>query len=202
MPLGECFHLEPDASVVILLGLFILTAILLSGVLGILAYSVMWPSKRIWPPPAQQAWQYYFVWLLTLLSYGGLIAVGLLDWNSLRWPAAVRWPVGVVLIVGGNAVAWAGVRQLSLKTTSGSKGPLITDGLYRYSRNPQYIGDIAIICGWAILSASEFAIPLCLGGIAAFILTPFAEESWLEKLHGDDYREYCHRVGRFLGRRL
>lgn len=193
--------LKARREIFMLLGLFILTAILLSGILGVLAYSVMRPSKRIWPPPAQQAWQYYVVWLLTLLSFGGLIAVGLLDWNSLRWPAAVRWPVGVAMIVGGNALAWAGVRQLSLKTTSGSKGPLITDGLYRYSRNPQYIGDIAIIFGWAILSASAFAIPLCLGGIAAFILTPFAEESWLEKLHGDEYREYCNRVSRFFGRR-
>jgi protein-S-isoprenylcysteine O-methyltransferase Ste14 len=105
-----------------------------------------------------------------------------------------------LLIVGGYVLAWVGVRQLSLKTTSGSKGPLVTDGLYRYSRNPQYVGDIAIIGGWAILSASVLAIPLCLGGILAFVLTPFAEESWLEDLHGDDYQEYCRRVSRFFGR--
>ncbi|MEM8669292.1 MAG: isoprenylcysteine carboxylmethyltransferase family protein [Planctomycetota bacterium] len=184
-----------------LLKLFILTAVLLCGVLAMLTFSIVRPSKRIWPPPAQQTWQYYFVWLLTLLSYGGFIVVGLLDWNGLGWPAIVRWPVGVSLIVGGNVLAWVGVRQLSLKTTSGSKGPLVTNGLYRYSRNPQYLGDIAIIGGWAILSASVWAIPLCLGGILAFVLTPFAEESWLEDLHGDDYREYCRRVGRFFGRR-
>lgn len=183
-----------------LLPLFILTAVLLCGVLAMLAYSIVRPSKRIWPPPAHQTWQYYFVWLLTLLSYGGFIVVGLLDWNGLGWPATVRWPVGVLLIVGGNVLAWVGVRQLSLKTTSGSKGPLVTDGLYRYCRNPQYVGNITIIGGWAILSASVWAIPLCLGGMLAFVLTPFAEESWLEDLHGDDYREYCRRVGRFFGR--
>lgn len=183
-----------------LLSLFILTAVLLCGVLAMLAYSIVRPSKRIWPPPAQQTWQYYFVWLLTLLSYGGFIVVGLLDWNGLGWPVVIRWPVGLVLIIGGNVLAWSGLRQLSLKTTSGSKGPLVTDGLYRYSRNPQYIGDIAIIGGWAILSASVWAIPLCLGGMLAFVLTPFAEESWLEELHGDGYREYCRRVGRFFGR--
>ena len=183
-----------------LLSLFILTAVLLCGVLAMLAYSIVRPSKRIWPPPAQQTWQYYFVWLLTLLSYGGFIVVGLLDWNGLGWPVVIRWPVGLVLIIGGNVLAWSGLRQLSLMTTSGSKGPLVTDGLYRYSRNPQYIGDIAIIGGWAILSASVWAIPLCLGGMLAFVLTPFAEESWLEELHGDDYREYCRRVGRFFGR--
>lgn len=179
---------------------FMLTAALLCGIIALLVYSILQPSKRIWPPPGQQTWQYYFVWLLTLLSFGGFIAVGLLDWNSLGWPAIVRWPVGAGLIVGGNGLAWIGLRQLSLKTTSGSKGPLVTEGLYQYSRNPQYLGDIAIIGGWAILSASGWAIPLSLGGIVVFALTPFAEESWLEELHGDAYREYRSRVGRFLGR--
>lgn len=65
--------LKARREIFMLLGLFILTAILLSGILGVLAYSVMRPSKRIWPPPAQQAWQYYVVWLLTLLSFGGLM---------------------------------------------------------------------------------------------------------------------------------
>lgn len=184
-----------------LLLLFSLTGILLLVVNGMLAYSIARPLQRMWPPPAQKTWQYYVVWLLTLLSYGGFIAVGLLDWNSLGWPAVIRWLVGAILIIGGNILAWAGVRQLSLKTTSGSKGPLVMDGLYQYSRNPQYIGDIAIIGGWAVLSASALAIPLCLGGIIAFVLTPFAEETWLEELHGDEYRDYCSRVGRFFGRR-
>lgn len=184
-----------------LLGVFCLTAMMLCGILAILAWSVVWPSKRIWPPPAQRSWQYYLVWLLTILAFGALIVIGLLDWNSLGLPATVRWPVGAVLIIGGNILAWIGVQQLSLKTTSGSEGPLITSGLYQYSRNPQYLGDIAIIAGWAILSASVWAIPLCLGGMVAFVLTPFAEESWLEELHGDAYREYCSRVHRFFGRR-
>lgn len=178
-----------------------LTGALLILVIAMLAYSIMRPSRRLWPPRAQQTWQYYFAWLLTLLSFGGFIAVGLLDWNSLGWPAIFRWPIGLALIIGGNVLAWVGVRQISMKTTSGSKGPLVTDGLYQYGRNPQYLGDIAIIVGWAILSSSLWAMPLCVGGIIAFVLTPFAEETWLEELHGADYREYCSRVSRFFGRR-
>ena len=180
--------------------LFVLNAILLCCILAVLFYSIARPSSRIWPPPAQQTWQYYFVWFLTLLSFGGLIAVGLLDWNSLGLSTAVRWPAGLVLIIAGNILAWTGLRQLTLKTTSGSKGPLVTEGLYQFSRNPQYLGDIAIIGGWAVLSASFWAIPLCLGGMLAFAITPLAEEPWLEQLHGEAYRAYCRRVGRFFGR--
>ncbi len=179
--------------------LFIQTSILLSCVLAALVYSIFRPSNRIWPPPAQRTWQYYFVWLLTLLSFSGLIVVGLLDWNSLGWSAALRLPTGWLLIIGSNLFAWVGVRQISLKTTSGGKGPLVTDGLYRYSRNPQYLGDMTIIAGWAVLSASLWALPLCIGGILAFAITPIAEESWLEDLHGESYRAYCRKVGRFFG---
>ncbi|MCO6042734.1 isoprenylcysteine carboxylmethyltransferase family protein [Aeoliella sp. ICT_H6.2] len=169
------------------------------SLIGFLIYSIVRPENRVWPPPGQQTWQYVLVWLLTILAFAGFVVVGVLDWNSLGWPVMFRWPIGSVLIVGGNVLAWVGVRQLSLKTTSGSKGPLVTDGLYRYSRNPQYLGDIAIISGWAILSASYFAIPLCLGAIIAFAITPLAEEPWLQEIHGDIYREYFNKVPRFLG---
>ena len=166
---------------------------------AMLLYSIARPSQRIWPPPAQQTWQYYVVWLLTLVSYGGFIAVGILDWNGLNWPLSIRWPIGVVLITVGNVLAWVGVRQLSMKTTSGDSGPLVTGGLYRFSRNPQYIGDICIIAGWAVLSASLWALPLCIGGIVAFVITPFAEEPWLRDLHGKPYVEFCRRTPRFIG---
>ncbi|WP_425399244.1 methyltransferase family protein [Aeoliella sp.] len=174
------------------------TGVLVIAVNAILVYSIVRPTRRIWPPPAQKTWQYYTVWLLTILSFGGFIVVGILDWNSFDWPSVVRWPIGATLILLGNILAWVGVRQLSMKTTSGGAGPLVTNGLYRYSRNPQYSGDIAIIAGWAILSASWWAFPLCIGGIVAFVITPFAEEPWLEELHGEEYTEYRRKVPRFL----
>lgn len=87
---------------------------------------------------------------------------------------------------------------MSLRTTSGAKGELVTDGLYRYTRNPQYLGDIAILIGWIVLCASIWAIPPTLGGVVAFALTPFAEERWLEDLHGEAFRSYRERAPRFL----
>lgn len=130
-----------------LLTVSIVTGLLVVGVIALLIVSIVEPSRRIWPPPAQKTWQYYVVWLLTILAFGGFIVVGLLDWNSLNWPASLRWWIGFGLIITGNVLAWIGVRQLSLKTTSGDAGKFVTDGLYQYSRNPQYIGDIAIIAG-------------------------------------------------------
>ena len=62
------------------------TGALVIAVNAMLVYSILRPSRRIWPPPAQKTWQYYVVWLLTILSFGGFVLVGILDWNSLGWP--------------------------------------------------------------------------------------------------------------------
>lgn len=172
-----------------LLIFFALAAILLVVVNWMLVFSIVESTLRFWPPPAQRTWQDYEMRLLTIFSLGGLIVVGILDWNSVGWPDPLRWPVGGGLVIAGSILVWTGVGQLSLKTTSGPAGQFVTDGVYKYSRNTQYIGDITMIAGWAILSASPWTIPPCLGGIAAFLILPFAEEPWLEELHGDAFRQ-------------
>jgi protein-S-isoprenylcysteine O-methyltransferase Ste14 len=174
------------------------TLLLLAILNALLVFSIANPDRRIWPPPAQLTWQYYFVWIPTLLSFLLLIVFGIADWNSFNWPALIRWPIGVTLIVDGNLLAWGGVWQFGLKKTSGAKGSLVTTGMYRYSRNPQYVGDICILVGWMILSASVWATPAILSGILAFVLAPFAEEPWLEEIHGDPYREYLKQTPRFM----
>ena len=79
-----------------------ITATLVVAVNAMLLYSIAKPSRRIWPPPAQQTWQYYVVWLFTLLSFGGFIVVGILDWNSLAWSSWIRRVFGGIFIAGGN----------------------------------------------------------------------------------------------------
>ena len=80
----------------------------------------------------------------------------------------------------------------------GAKGQLKTEGLHRFSRNPQDVGDIAILIGWALLSASVVALPAILAGIAVFVAFPFAEEGWLEGQYGAAYLRYRKDVRRFL----
>ena len=177
---------------------FGMTAVLVIVLILTIVVSIVSPRRRIWPPPAQKSWQFFFVWIPTLSAFLGIIIVGVLDWNSLRLPALVRLSLGCGLVLIGNGLAWIGVKQLTMKATSGAEGELVTDGLYRYTRNPQYIGDILILLGWFIWSASIWVLPLTIGGILIFLLTPFAEESWLEKLYGQPYKSYRENVPRFL----
>lgn len=101
----------------------------------------------------------FFVWVPTLTIFGCLIALGILGWGQLAVPEWLRFGPGVPLIILGNIAVWYEVGNFGVDRTGGARGMLKTDGLYRYSRNPQYVADMAIILGWLILSASALAVP-------------------------------------------
>ena len=75
---------------------------------------------------------------------------------------------------------------------------LVTSGVYRFTRNPQYLGDIALVAGYAILCNSQFVYITGLIGILWFLLAPFTEEPWLRREYGEAYERYASRVPRFI----
>ena len=93
---------------------------------------------------------------------------------------------------------WRGARDLGWNATSGEATGLKTKSLYRLSRNPQYVADIAILLGWSVLSGSVWLMPLATCGILVLLLAPFAEEPWLVENYGTDYVAYKARVARYL----
>lgn len=78
---------------------------------------------------------------------------------------------------------------------------LVIRGLYRYSRNPMYVGLITMVAGWAILFGS-----MVLVGYGVFLFVFFSvfihfhEEPHLSREFGDEYEAYKERVGRWLPR--
>ena len=178
-------------------------SILIASVAGLylliaLGWSILRPDRRVWPPKEATTGLKVRVWAATIAIFAAGFAVGLIDWNELNWPAGLRWGVGLSLIILGNLVVWSGVMNIGFDATSGEVDVLKTDGLYAHSRNPQYVADMAIILGWAVLSASSLAFVLAFGGILILGLAPFAEEPWLEENYGQKYRDYKARVRRFL----
>ena len=76
---------------------------------------------------------------------------------------------------------------------------LVRRGLYRYSRNPMYVGVLTVIFGWADLYRSTaillygLVVALC---FYSFVV--FGEEPRLRKRFGNDYEQYCAEVPRWL----
>ena len=178
--------------------------LLLAGWLAVLwlgfavIWSIVFPARRLWPSGQITILKTLYIWLPFILLFVSVFGLGILDWNSFGWPKTLRWGLGLPLILIGHIVVYSGVFKIGTQATSGAATGLKTDGLYIYSRNPQYVADMAIFCGWIILSSSLLALPLAVAGIALLLLAPFSEEPWLREVYGKTYEDYCQKVRRYL----
>lgn len=161
-------------------------------------FSIIKPGNRIWPPPGLRSWQFFLTWIL---FYAGAVittSLAVLSWNTWIISSEIRFAIGIPLvIIGGAFVSW-GIISLGIKNTHGTADGFVEQGAYQFTRNPQYLGDIVLFTGLAIVVNSLYvAIPLLLQAIV-FLITPFSEELWLEEQYGDKYREYKNRTSRFI----
>ncbi|MGA2434094.1 MAG: isoprenylcysteine carboxylmethyltransferase family protein [Bryobacteraceae bacterium] len=77
---------------------------------------------------------------------------------------------------------------------------LVSNGLYRFSRNPMYVGVLLVVFGQAILFASPLIAVYCCAAFAFFhAIVVFVEEPHLRATRGHSYEIYCRAVPRWLG---
>jgi protein-S-isoprenylcysteine O-methyltransferase Ste14 len=115
------------------------------------------------------------------------------------------WPLAGVVLVAGAGLALAGVREFRrARTTVNPMNPtrateLVSDGVYRHTRNPMYLGFAIMLAGWGIALGSAAALT----GVGLFVLAVdrlqiVPEEAALERLFGERYLAYRSRVRRWL----
>ena len=140
-----------------------------------------------------------------------MILTGVIMWLVARspWGFSTEIPYtsefGTAIGLLGAVVIVLGIAQFAkLQTTVNpldlSKSTkLATQGIYRFTRNPMYLGLALILLGWGLRLGSPTNV-LC---VAAFVVVMNQwqikpEEAALRSLFGDAYAEYCHRVRRWL----
>jgi len=166
--------------------------------LAAILWSIARPTRRIWPPRRYTIWTPVLVWVPTFGLFGTLVALGVLGWGEVGIPNWLRFGVGIPLILSGHLAVWSEVLQFGMPQTSGAAGTLRTEGLYRFSRHPQYVADIGMVLGWMLLSSAPLALLVGGAAITLLVAAPFAEEPWLRSQYGHRYEEYATRVRRFL----
>ena len=152
---------------------------------------------KLWPTPARQSWQSYTFWPLFRAGLGLTVLLGVIRFGlapSDDWQAALGVPLALV----GLGFTIYGYFDLSIKNTYGSDDGLVTSGLYRYSRNPQYVASMLALLGLAVAAESTDVALLCVLAIGVYVLLPLAEEPWLERAYGASYARYKQRTPRFL----
>jgi protein-S-isoprenylcysteine O-methyltransferase Ste14 len=145
------------------------------------------------PPPVVAMGFALLMWLTSLLFE--------------PWSVSFRFRLGaaLVFVVIGQSISISGILLFRGAGTTvnpfkpGATSSLVTNGVYRLTRNPMYIGLLLTLSGWAAFLSS----PPALFYLAVFVLymNRFQiepEERVLSSLFGADYAVYRARVRRWL----
>ena len=118
-------------------------------------------------------------------------------------PDAVRWPLGVPLVLAGLALALSFVRAFARKHTAVEPWKpttaIVTDGPYRVTRNPGYLGMALTYAGIAVLASALWPFATLLPTLMVIDRGVIArEERYLEAKFGAEYTGYRARVRRWI----
>ena len=78
------------------------------------------------------------------------------------------------------------------------KTSLVTQGVFRYSRNPIYLGMLASVLGLVLVTPNALTILLLVVGYVLIQIQVRLEEDFLMKMHGPSYTDYKNSAARFI----
>jgi protein-S-isoprenylcysteine O-methyltransferase Ste14 len=123
-----------------------------------------------------------------------------LDLSLVRAPGWLWW-VFLTLWVGGFLLLIIGRLGMADSFRIGSPREstrLRVGGLFRYSRNPMYLGVYATLLAGVLGTLNPIVLVVGVFVVAVHHRIVLAEEQHLQKTFGQEYRDYCGRVRRYL----
>jgi protein-S-isoprenylcysteine O-methyltransferase Ste14 len=110
--------------------------------------------------------------------------------------------VGAVTMLGGFLLWLAAMRAMGSSWRIGidrdTPGMLVTQGIFARTRNPIYAGFILLMIGGCLMQGRLILLLLASIVIPLLHLQVRREERFLARAHGEAYRAYCARVGRYV----
>lgn len=142
---------------------------------------------------------------IVLLLFGGLAFVAARYLPALAFQLPRSGVAAAVLVLAGVALnVYPKLAFMRAGTTvnplrPGTTTQLVTEGLYRYTRNPMYLGHVVMLLGWAIHlqnAAAILAVPAFMLYLVRFQIGP--EERHLSARFPAEYAAFCGQTRRWL----
>ena len=137
-------------------------------------------------------------WVCFLAACGLNACLLFLDWNSWVFAGNLRFLLGIPLALLGGLLAIWGIATIGWKNSLGLREGFAASGPYRFTRNPQYLGDNVLFLGLSIIANSQLLWVTHALLALVFIITPLSEEVWLKEQYGEEYERYRRESPRFL----
>lgn len=145
------------------------------------------------PPPLQAAVSLLWMWLIARCFPA--------------WDIVLAWHAALAMLLAGIGGIWVVAGALAFRRAKTTMNPLrpqatstlVTDGVYRYSRNPMYVGLLFVLAGWGIYLANGLALlvlPLFVAGMTRWQIMP--EERIMAAKFGAEFDAYQRSARRWL----
>ena len=141
------------------------------------------------------------LWLVVTLFY-------IFESRSVTWFGHIAWldssvvkGIGIASSIIGLIVGIAGEVSLGESfcvALPRKKIALVTRGIYRSIRNPCVLGTILMVLGTFLIAPSLLAFCALMGNVIGYEMKVRAEEEYLRRMYGAEYKTYCARTGRYL----
>lgn len=173
-----------------------------TALIALLAINLHYRQLEFWPTRPSPSWQGATFWGLFRVLNVSALTLAAIVWQPIQQDDLLRLAAATLALLGGLTYICA-CMLLGRANLYGGKAGLVTDGVYGWSRNPQYA---LAMPSYALLAfAAQSSVVAILAGLlaAVFLLMALCEEPWLQETYGDDYAAYKAQVPRFYNvRRL
>jgi protein-S-isoprenylcysteine O-methyltransferase Ste14 len=129
--------------------------------------------------------------------------VKILKPESMLYDGIITQSAGIVLFVAGLFMAGASIVHLGKSISVGiprTKTELKTNGFYRFTRNPIYLGAFFMCAGSCLFAIHPVNFLLFAIAISIHHEIVKKEEQFLERTFGEQWTDYSRRVRRYIGR--
>lgn len=119
---------------------------------------------------------------------------------SLEHPVLASLGLALMSLGGGLTMLsqWSMRFSWKIGIPEAQDAPLVTSGLYAFSRNPIYVGMVTALIGTVLAVPNVVSVALALSAWISISYQIRMEEAHLSGAFGEAYLRYCRRVRRWL----
>lgn len=136
----------------------------------------------------------YFTWGVLLLTMTGVPGLRQESGHGFDTAAFISLLTGIVFILASSASLGRSIR-IGLPT---EETTLRTGGIYRFSRNPMYLGVHLVTLAAMLITLKWWVALPGLFSIAVYHLIVLGEEKFLEERFGKAYLDYKQHTRRYI----
>ena len=138
--------------------------------------------------------------IFSILMYVLSLVLPFGDFEFFGREVLILFLLGMGALVGFISLIQFYIAKTSIDPRTPSKASdLVTNGLYKFSRNPMYLALLMVLLAWGLWLGNAFNTLLAAGFVGylnKFQIIP--EEKALSDMYGKAYKHYCTQVRRWF----